>query len=110
VVDEPELIRELLDWEEASLHPGVAGGWFLSARGRAPNPMERVVLEPTPIPINPEEYRGVELVGYYKVPALDVVEPFDISEQVDQFSGTRGITLVGKTKRERFDTKTPAAS
>ena len=71
--------------------------------------MERVELEPTPIGIVPDEYRGVELVGYRGEAAPDVLTPCELSEEIDKFAGTRGITLIGSTMRENFDTAAEAS-
>src|SRR3954464_2759576 len=93
--------EELLDWDSADVHPEVVSDAMLVVRGVAPVPME-VELRSLPIPIVAEEYHGVLVVGRRPEAGPEVETPWTAQIQMSEASGTKGIELIGKTKRERF--------
>ncbi|WP_445148646.1 hypothetical protein [Baekduia sp. Peel2402] len=89
-----------LDWKTLEVHPMFAGGFQVVIRGETPWPM-RVVLEPLPIGIVPEDYYGVKLVGYDEGPVhSDVVTPFEVEKDLAELPhGLVGVVIIGATMR-----------
>jgi len=93
--------RELIDWDEASVVIEFASNSRLVVSGSTPIPMD-VRLEPQNPGVAEPEYRRIDLVGYRREVAPEVITPFETSTELNGVSGRRGVELVGKTKRERF--------
>ena len=49
------------------------------------------------------EYWEIEVVGTLRGPALPVPTPYSVSIRLDGILGTRGVEVVGATRRQRFD-------
>jgi len=96
---------ERLDWDSAEMHNMTAGGSMLVVRGVSLVPMD-VELHSLPIPIAPEDYHGVEVCGRRKDVVQQVETPWEVSDDVEEFSGRIGIELIGATKREKFPPET----
>jgi hypothetical protein len=99
-----ERTDERLDWDEAELHPGTVEGFVLVVRGVAPVPMD-VRLNPLPIGIVPNDYRGIEVLGHAAEVGPQIETPWTAELDTSGLAGPKGIVLVGATKREYFPPK-----
>lgn len=96
---------ELLDWQSAVEHPGVAGGFFLVVRGVARAPME-VELHPLPIGVAPVDYHPVQVRGRTREPTTEVETPWTIERDPSELPhGRKGYKLVGATMHQEFPPK-----
>lgn len=94
-----------LDFRKAVVGPGetpesllltVSGDKPRDARGGAP-----VKLEPMKYDAQPE-YWKIEVLWDAAGATVPMVTPFTVSIVLDRFRGTRGVELVGQTKRQKI--------
>ncbi|MBA2246942.1 MAG: hypothetical protein H0W23_02345 [Chloroflexia bacterium] len=102
----------LIDFEEAALHSGVAGGWILVVRGEKPYLNMDVQLAPR-VYIQQPEFWEIEVVGSLSGGVvLDVTGPYSVNLPLEGTMGKKGIEVVGaeKTKRIEVQVGKPAPS
>ena len=102
--DPSETVEERLDWDDAEMHPKTVGGFVLVIRGVASVPM-KVRLNPLPIGIVPEDYRGIEVLGRPAEVGPEVETPWTAEIDPEGLGGRIGIRLIGATKRQFFPPK-----
>jgi hypothetical protein len=102
-----ECAGDRIDWTEAKLVPGVAGGFILIVRGTAAVPSD-VCLRPSPIGIVQDDYRGIEVLASRRDDAEATVETdWTVEEPLEAITGGVGIELIGATKTEFLPPKEP---
>lgn len=100
----PAESHRLLDFEKAEVRPGfVTGTFILIVFGQAPCINMNVVLSPL-IYIACPEYWGIEVVG--QLPGgicLDTIKPYTVTHWLAGITGSKGIEVIGASKRKTFD-------
>ncbi|MDR7276585.1 hypothetical protein [Catenuloplanes atrovinosus] len=102
----------LIDFDEASviMLKTFPPQWVLRVSGMKPWSNMRVELVPR-VYVRQPEYWEVEVVGTLSGIGMPVLTPYDVSLNVTSTLGTKGVEVVGATKRERievFDATGPA--
>jgi hypothetical protein len=97
-------VCKIIDFEKAEVRPGFVGGtFFLVVSGNAPCFNTDVKLVPL-VYIRRPEYWEIEVVGCMGGPiCLPEIQPFTESLPLDGVLGTKGIEVVGATRRVRID-------
>ena len=99
----------LIDFDKAEVRPGfVDGTFFLIVNGNAPCFNMRVQLMPL-IYIQRPEYWEIEVVGCQAGPVcLPAVKPYTETLPLDGILGTKGIEVVGASRRVKIEVKVGA--
>ncbi|GAA3665708.1 hypothetical protein GCM10022224_032500 [Nonomuraea antimicrobica] len=98
----PESVR-LIDFEEARVVPGIVPDSFiLVVSGTKPYLNMTVRLSPL-VYVTQPEYWGIEVVGALPGVGLPATAPYTVALPLDGVLGTKGIEVVGATRRKTFD-------
>ncbi|MEU6714936.1 hypothetical protein ABZ897_26025 [Nonomuraea sp. NPDC046802] len=93
----------LIDWDDVSIHPGIVPGTFiLVVSGTKPYMNMSVQLVPL-VYVRQPEYWGIEVVGTLPGIGLPATAPYTVSLPLDGVLGTKGIEVIGATRRKTFD-------
>ena len=93
----------LIDFEDVQVVPGtILRTYFLIVKGTKPWATMDVGLHPLPYATRPD-YTAIELVGCQNGIGLPKPAPFSATIEFTHLIGTRGIELVGATKRQKID-------
>jgi hypothetical protein len=94
-----------LDFRKAVVKPGaIAGSFVLTVSGDKPRDAHggaAVKLEPLTY-AEPPEYWKIELLWDSADTVIPIVTPFTVSMPLDQCRGSKGIEVVGQTKRQKI--------
>ena len=94
-----------LDFRKAVVAPGQASGSLLltvsgdkprDAQGGAPVKLEPVTYDQQP------EYWKIEVLWDATGAVVPMVSPFTVTIPLDRFRGTKGVEVVGQTKRQKI--------
>ena len=97
---------EMLDFDSATVHPGIASGTFvLAVTGKKPYSNMDVHLSPL-LYIRKPEYWKIEVIGIRTGIGLPVILPYSVALPLDGIIGTKGIEVVGATKSKRINVST----
>jgi hypothetical protein len=96
----PTSVR-LIDFTSAEVHPGfLPDTWILVVSGKKPYANMTVRLSPL-IYVRRPEFWEIEVIGSLPGIGLPMTAPYTVSLQLDVL-GTKGIEVVGATKRKRI--------
>jgi len=97
----------VIDFEEAHLVGGFAGGWYVYAEGTKPWITMKVMLVPL-VYVDQPEYWEIEVVGCLSGIGLPALAPYttDLLD-LNGIIGTRGVEIVGANGTERIDIPAP---
>src|SRR5829696_2675019 len=97
----PTSVR-LINFTRAEIHPGfVPNTWILVVSGKKPYANMTVRLSPL-IYVRRPEFWEIEVIGSLPGIGLPMTAPYTVSLQLDGILGTKGIEVVGATKRKRI--------
>lgn len=97
----PTSVR-LINFTRAEIHPGfVPNTWILVVSGTKPYVNMTVRLSPL-IYIRRPEFWEIEVIGSLPGIGLPMTAPYTVSLPLDGIIGTKGIEVVGATKRKRI--------
>lgn len=92
----------LIDFDKAEVVGGfVSGTYFLVVSGTKPYLNMTVELSPL-IYVRQPEYWGIEVVGSLPGFGLPALAPYTVSIPLDGILGTKGIEVIGATKRQKI--------
>ena len=92
----------LVPFDNASIHPGFAGDFFLVVSGTMPNMNMTVDLHPV-VYIQQPEYWVWEVVGCVDGFVLPATAPFSVAKAIGGAMGTKGIDVVGDGQSLRLE-------
>jgi hypothetical protein len=96
-----------LDFRKAAVAPGEKpGSLVLTVSGDKPRDAEggaKVKLEPMTYEVQPE-YWKIEVLWDPENAIFPVVTPFQVSIPLEGIRGTKGVEVVGQTKRQKIST------
>ncbi|MEG3164207.1 hypothetical protein U1701_06340 [Sphingomonas sp. PB2P19] len=93
----------VIDFESIEISPGIIPGtYFLIVSGEKPWVTMTVQLTPL-IYVRQPEYWEIEVVATQAGIGLPMVAPYHAVLDISYLRGTKGIEVVGATKRERRD-------
>ena len=88
----------LVDIDTAQLNAGIVNGtYFLTATGTKPWATMKVLFIPL-VYVHRPEYWGIQVVGIQCGIGLPTTAPFEVSEEVTQYLGTKGVEVIGANK------------
>jgi hypothetical protein len=91
----------LIDFDKVDIRPGIVSGtWILIVSGQTPTLSTKATLTPL-VYVRQPEYWEIQVVRCVCGISLPAQRPFLESLPLDSFRGTKGIEVVGATKRER---------
>ena len=91
----------LIDFETVEIVPGIVNDtWFVIVSGTKPYVNMTVKLQPLTY-VGQPEYWGIEVVGCLPGVRLPATAPYQESRPLDGIRGTKGIEIIGATKREK---------
>ena len=91
----------LIDFETVDVVPGIIKNtWFVIVSGTKPCVNMTVELRPR-IYVRQPEYWGIEVVGCLPGVCLPATAPYHVSLPLAGILGTKGIEIIGATKREK---------
>ena len=97
----PSSVR-LINFTRAEVRPGfLPKTWILIVSGTKPYLNMRVQLVPL-IYIKRPEFWGIEVVGILPGIGLPATAPYTVSLPLDGILGTKGIEVIGATKRKKI--------
>lgn len=97
----PTSVR-LINFTRAEVRPGfLPNTWILIVSGTKPYANMTVRLSPL-IYIRRPEYWGIEVIGSLPGIGIPVTAPYTVSMQVDQTLGTKGIEVIGASRRKKI--------
>jgi len=97
----PTSVR-LINFTRAEIHPGfVPNTWILVVSGTMPYVNMTVRLSPL-IYIRRPEFWEIEVIGSLPGIGLPMTAPYSVSLPLDGIIGTKGIEVVGASKRKRI--------
>jgi len=97
----PTSVR-LINFTRAEVRPGfLPKTWILIVSGTKPYANMTVRLSPL-IYIRRPEYWGIEVIGSLPGIGIPVTAPYTVSMQVDQTLGTKGIEVIGASRRKKI--------
>jgi hypothetical protein len=92
-----------LNFNRAEVRPGfVPRTYFLIVSGTKPYVNMEVHLSPL-IYIRKPEYWGIEVIGTLPGIGLPALAPYHVSIPLDGITGTKGIEVIGATKRKKIN-------
>jgi hypothetical protein len=105
----PTSVR-LINFTRAEVRPGfLPNTWILIVSGTKPYANMTVRLSPL-IYIRRPEYWGIEVIGSLPGIGIPVTAPYTVSMQLDQTLGTKGIEVIGASRRKKIRVPLVAAS
>ena len=97
----PSSVR-LINFTRAEVRPGfVPNTWILIVSGTKPYLNMTVRLSPL-IYIRRPEYWGIEVIGSLPGMGLPATAPYTVSLPLDGILGTKGIEVIGASKKKRI--------
>jgi hypothetical protein len=98
----------LINFTRARIVPGIVPKtWILIVEGTKPCLNMTVALSPL-IYVRQPEYWGIEVIGTVPGFCLPAVSPYTVSLPLNGIIGTKGIEVIGASKRKKIDV--PGAS
>lgn len=98
----------LINFTKAEIRPGIVNNtWILIVSGTKPCMNMTVELSPR-IYVRQPDYWGIEVVGSVPGFCLPATAPYSVSLPLDGIIGTKGIEVIGATKKKKIDV--PGAS
>jgi hypothetical protein len=101
----PSLIphsARLINFDRAIVRPGIIPRtYFLVVTGRKPYLNMQAHLSPL-IYIRRPEFWGIEVIGTLSGIGLPVMTPYHVSIPLQGITGTKGIEVIGATKRKKI--------
>lgn len=92
----------LINFTQAKVVPGfIPNTYFLVVSGTKPYVNMLVELNPL-VYIRQPEYWGIEVIGSLPGFGLPALAPYTVSIPLDGIIGTKGIEVIGATKRQRI--------
>lgn len=92
-----------INFDRAEVRPGfVPKTYFLIVAGTKPYLNMQVHLSPL-IYIRKPEYWGIEVIGTLPGIGLPATAPYHVSIPLDGITGTKGIEVIGATKRKKIN-------
>jgi hypothetical protein len=93
----------LIDFDHVEVRGGfVPGTCFLIVSGTKPCINMTVELSPL-VYVRQPEYWGIEVVGSLPGICLEAIAPYTVSIPLDGILGTKGIEVIGATKKQRIN-------
>ena len=97
----PTSVR-LINFTRAEVRLGfLPNTWILIVSGKKPYANMTVRLSPL-IYVRRPEYWGIEVIGSLPGIGIPMTAPYTVSLQVDHTLGTKGIEVIGATRRQRI--------
>jgi len=97
----PSSVR-LINFTRAEVRPGfLPNTWILIVSGKKPYANMTVRLSPL-IYVRRPEFWGIEVIGSLPGIGIPVTAPYTISLPLDHTLGTKGIEVIGASKRQRI--------
>jgi hypothetical protein len=97
----PSTVR-VIDFETAEVMPGfLPKTFFLIVTGTKPLLTMKVELVPL-VYIRQPEYWGIEVIGSQSGIGLPATAPYHVALDISHLLGTKGIEVIGATRREKF--------
>ena len=93
---------KLINFTRAEVRPGfVPNTWFLIVSGTKPYVNMTVELSPL-IYVRQPEYWGIEVIGRLPGIGIPMTAPYSVSIPLDGILGTKGIEVIGASKRKKI--------
>lgn len=93
----------LLNFDRAEVRPGfIPNTYFLVVSGTKPYLNMLVHLSPL-IYIRKPEYWGIEVIGTLSGIGLPATAPYHVFIPLDGITGTKGVEVIGATKRKKIN-------
>jgi hypothetical protein len=100
----------LINFTSAEVRPGfLPKTWILIVSGRKPYANMTVRLSPL-IYVKRPEFWGIEVVGSLPGIGIPVMAPYTVTMQLDQTLGTKGVEVIGASRRKKIRVPLVAAS